>query len=256
MSYPVLSTPHILARLSPSSPTARRFPPGSGCKVRWRTGQTMNGGYEPTTRGKIERRAAPCCRFFVCLSILPWDNIEPRTWQKNSIYERLIIELIWRFHKDNSLPKDYFLLTVLLLPFPSVRVSVLSLQSFPRLSRYGRSEGMEWVNDGRNEERTEWREWEETTNDHPTGHLLSVIPLPLMSVLTLPTSFLCSLSLLSRSLRLEVRFSLFTSHLSSDSEPRSGEQRRWVDRRRTDPRKLRQVVRILGLEVRLNGHEI
>ena len=65
-----------------------------------------------------------------------------------------------------------------------------------------------------------------------------------------------SLSLLSRSLRLEVRFSLFTSHLSSDSEPRSGEQRRWVDRRRTDPRKLRQVVRILGLEVRLNGHEI
>ena len=31
---------------------------------------------------------------------------------------------------------------------------------------------------------------------------------------------------------------------------------RWVDRRRTDPRKLRQVVRILGLEVRLNGHEI
>lgn len=133
MSYPVLSTPHILARLSPSSPTARRFPPGSGCKVRWRTGQTMNGGYEPTTRGKIERRAAPCCRFFVCLSILPWDNIEPRTWQKNSIYERLIIELIWRFHKDNSLPKDYFLLTVLLLPFPSVRVSVLSLQSFPRL---------------------------------------------------------------------------------------------------------------------------
>ena len=83
------------------------------------------------------------------------------------------------------------------------------------------------------------------TDDHPTGHLLSVIPLPLMSVLTLPTSFLCSLSLLSRSLRLEVRFSLFTSHLSSDSEPRSGEQRRWVDRRRTDPRKLRQVVRIL-----------
>lgn len=90
--------------------------------------------------GKIERRAAPCCRFFVCLSILPWDNIEPRTWQKNSIYERLIIELIWRFHKDNSLPKDYFLLTVLLLPFPSARVSVLSLQSFPRLSRYGRKE--------------------------------------------------------------------------------------------------------------------
>ena len=131
-----------------------------------------------------------------------------------------------------------------------------SLPAVTRFPRYGRSEGMEWVNDGRNEERTEWREWEETTNDHPTGHLLSVIPLPLMSVLTLPTSFLCSLSLLSRSLRLEVRFSLFTSHLSSDSEPRSGEQRRWVDRRRTDPRKLRQVVRILGLEVRLNGHEI
>lgn len=41
---------------------------------------------------------------------------------------------------------------------------------------------------------------------------------------------------------------------SEGSERR--EQRRWVDRRRTDPRKLRQVVRILGLEVRLNGHEI
>ena len=136
------------------------------------------------------------------------------------------------------------------LRFPRHLLPVVT--SFLRLRRVW----MEWVNDGRNEERTEWREWEETTNDHPTGHLLSVIPLPLMSVLTLPTSFLCSLSLLSRSLRLEVRFSLFTSHLSSDSEPRSGEQRRWVDRRRTDPRKLRQVVRILGLEVRLNGHEI
>lgn len=49
------------------------------------------------------------------------------------------------------------------------------------------------------------RRWRQVTG---TVHLLSVIPLPLMSVLTLPTSFLCSLSLLSRSLRLEVRFSL------------------------------------------------
>ena len=93
---------------------------------------------------------------------------------------------------------------------PSVTHSLRSFfPSVPQPSGYEAcEEGKErHVSDRQDDE----RRWRRVTG---TVHLLSVIPLPLMSVLTLPTSFLCSLSLLSRSLRLEVRFSLFTSHHS------------------------------------------